>query len=67
MKSGLEKLEEAKVSVDKLSREANEKKKKLAIAQDDAQKSMVKIQESMEIKASRKAEVEQLQATVTQD
>ena len=53
-----DKLEDAQKSVDILSKEANEKKKRLSKAQDAANKSMIKIQESMEIKAQRKTEVE---------
>ena len=41
--SGLEKLSEAQKAVDKLSTEANEKKKKLGAAQKEAATSMQKI------------------------
>ena len=41
--SGLEKLSDAHTSVDKLSKEANEKKKKLSVAQKEAAVSMQKI------------------------
>jgi hypothetical protein len=58
--TGLEKLEEAKETVDKLSREANDKKKLLSVAQKDANISMQKIQASMEQKVERKKEVESL-------
>ena len=60
MIAGLDKLQEAQVTVDKLSREAGEKKKVLAKKQKEANEAMGKIQVSMEQKASRKAEVESL-------
>lgn len=41
--SGLEKLSDAKTAVDKLSTEANEKKKRLGLAQKEAATSMQKI------------------------
>lgn len=65
--SGLEKLSEAQKAVDKLSTEANEKKKKLSVAQKDAAVSMQRIQVSMEQKAERKTEVEALQSQCNKD
>lgn len=65
--SGLEKLSEAQKAVDKLSTEANEKKKRLSVAQKDASVSMQKIQVSMEQKAERKQEVEHLQSQCNKD
>lgn len=65
--SGLEKLSGAQKDVDILSTEAVEKKKKLSVAQAEANKSMQKIQVSMEQKAARKTEVEALQAQCNKD
>lgn len=65
--SGLEKLSEAQKAVDILSKEAVEKQKRLGVAQKDANQSMNKIQASMEQKASRKTEVEALQAQCNKD
>lgn len=67
LNSGLEKLRGAERDVDKLSSEAVEKKKKLSVAQAEANKSMQKIQVSMEQKAARKTEVEALQSQCNKD
>jgi dynein heavy chain 2 len=65
--SGLEKLAEAQRQVDSLSTEANEKKKRLSVAQKEASVSMQKISVSMEQKAERKTEVEALQNQCNKD
>lgn len=67
MIAGLEKLQQAKVTVDTLSREAGQKKKILAVKQKEANEAMQKIQISMEHKAARKTEVENLQAHCAND
>jgi hypothetical protein len=67
LKSGLEKLSQARKQVDELSTEAVEKKKKLSVAQTEANKSMQKIQVSMEQKAARKTEVTALQEQCNKD
>ena len=67
MIAGLEKLQEAEATVDKLSKEAGGKKKILAQKQKEASEAMQKIQVSMEQKAARKTEVESLQNACTQD
>ena len=67
MIAGLEKLQEAQTTVDKLSREAGQKQKVLAAAQKEANSAMQKIQVSMEQKAARKTEVETLQAHCAND
>lgn len=65
--AGLEKLEEAKSTVDTLSREAGEKKTLLSKKQKEASEAMKRIQVSMEQKAERKQEVEKLQARCAKD
>ena len=54
LKAGLEKLQEAATTVDKLSKEASEKQQRLSVAQKEAKIAMEKIQVSMEQKGERK-------------
>jgi len=63
--AGLEKLEQAKAMVDTLSREAGEQKILLQQKELEAKAALVEITKSMEQKADRKQEVEQLQTKCT--
>jgi hypothetical protein len=58
--AGLEKLEEAKKTVDILSREAQEQGIKLKSKKQEANLAMAEITKSMEQKAERKQEVQAL-------
>ena len=61
LKAGLSKLVEAQVEVDKLTGEAQEKKKELAIKQAEADQALKEITKSMAQVAERKQETEALQ------
>ena len=65
--AGLEKLQQASQTVDKLSSEATKKQQLLSVKQKEATQAMGKIQVSMEQKAERKQEVEALQARCNED
>jgi dynein heavy chain 2 len=65
--AGLGKLEEARVTVDVLSREAGEQKVLLRQKKAEATAALTEITKSMEQKAERKQEVEALQAKCAED
>lgn len=61
LKGGLDKLVEAGVEVDKLSKSASEQRQKLTASQAAADKAMDEIQKSIERSSERRVEVEKLQ------
>jgi dynein heavy chain 2 len=65
--AGLEKLEEARVTVDHLSRKAGEQKILLKQKKAEASQALAEITKSMEQKAERKQEVEALQGKCAED
>ena len=65
--SGLNKLNEAKDLVDKLSHEAQEDKKALAVKQKEADEALKNITSAMEKAAERKQETEQLQRNLQEE
>jgi len=65
--AGLDKLEEARRTVDVLSRNAGEQKALLKQKKQEANAALVEITRSVEQKAERKQEVEALQAKCAED
>ena len=65
--AGLEKLEEARTTVDELSRDAAAQKIQLNHSKAEANAALVEITKSMEQKAERKQEVEALSAKCAED